>query len=165
MPSERKCKCGDIFTPEPKASGRNRYRCKQCNAKAAKVYRKQYAGSIRIAEAKRNMEPVRAAMTSEASRRGKLKVKYGLTVGDYEKMLLAQNGVCAICLQPETVASSRFSRPLNTRTVRRLAVDHDHATGKVRSLLCRDCNTVLGLLKDNPDLALRIANYLRSYGR
>lgn len=50
---------------------------------------------------------------------------------DYETLFKAQNGVCAICHNP-------------CKTKRRLAVDHDHATGQIRGLLCFNCNTHLG---------------------
>jgi hypothetical protein len=61
--------------------------------------------------------------------------QFGLTPGQYQTMLEAQDDVCAICEQPETNAYNGV--------VRSLAVDHDHATGKVRGLLCAKCNTRL----------------------
>jgi hypothetical protein len=73
--------------------------------------------------------------------------KYGLTSGDYEGMLSAQGGKCALCGLPDV-------------TGRRLAVDHSHATGRVRGLLCHRCNTGIGLLGDNPELLRRGAEYL-----
>jgi len=59
-------------------------------------------------------------------------------------MYLAQSGLCAICQQPPAPES------------RGLAVDHDHATGAVRALLCQPCNLGLGFFADNP-VALRAA--------
>lgn len=53
-------------------------------------------------------------------------------------MLAEQGYVCAICHQPE-----RAKHPEDADEVTRLAVDHDHATGEVRGLLCRGCNTAL----------------------
>lgn len=72
--------------------------------------------------------------------------KYGMTVDDYEALVLAQGGVCAIC-------NGRPGR-------KRLAVDHDHATGAVRGLLCEACNLALGGFRDDPTLLLRAAEYL-----
>jgi len=66
-----------------------------------------------------------------------LKTRYGITPEQYEAMLARQAGVCAICRNP-----SRGS-------TRRLHVDHDHATGKVRGLLCFSCNAGLGHFADN----------------
>lgn len=62
--------------------------------------------------------------------------QFGLTIEDYEAMYEAQGGLCAICAQPET--SSRNGK------VYRLAVDHNHKTGKVRGLLCFKCNSAMG---------------------
>ncbi len=64
---------------------------------------------------------------------------YGLTVAEYNEILLAQCGTCAICHRPERIK-------LRGGSVSRLAVDHDEATDTVRGLLCRDCNTAIGLL-------------------
>jgi hypothetical protein len=75
--------------------------------------------------------------------------KYGMTVEQYEAILESQHGVCAICRNPESG--------------RALAVDHDHTSGGVRSLLCSKCNTAIGLLQDSPELADRVADYLRSH--
>lgn len=74
---------------------------------------------------------------------------YGLTVQDYDKMLEEQNGLCAICRQPEPVAN------------RKLSVDHCHETGKIRALLCGPCNKGLGIFEKNKD---RFETYLIKYG-
>jgi hypothetical protein len=60
--------------------------------------------------------------------------KFGLTEEQYLALEASQNGVCAICGNP----------PVKPPT---LAIDHDHATGKVRGLLCVTCNTRLGFLE------------------
>lgn len=62
---------------------------------------------------------------------------YEITVEQYKQMLVAQNGLCAICNKKETVVDAK------TNKVRNLAVDHDHATGETRGLLCCYCNTTL----------------------
>lgn len=62
--------------------------------------------------------------------------QYGISLSDYAVLLQKQNGVCAIC----------FTK---CSTGKRLAVDHDHATRKVRGLLCTNCNTGIGSLKDS----------------
>jgi hypothetical protein len=68
-----------------------------------------------------------------------LKSLYGLTVEDYEKLLAAQNGMCAAC-----------SRTPADEHHKVLHVDHCHETNKVRGLLCTRCNTALGLLREDP---------------
>jgi len=62
--------------------------------------------------------------------------KYGITADHLAEMVLAQNGCCAICAVAMDVPN----------------VDHDHSTGAVRDLLCRKCNSALGLF--NEDLAV-----------
>jgi len=66
----------------------------------------------------------------------------------YNSLLLAQNGVCAIC----TGSNGR----------RRLAVDHDHRTGAVRGLLCSQCNCALGIVKESILILRRMIDYLRA---
>lgn len=78
----------------------------------------------------------------------RLKAEYGITLDDYIKMHEDQHGVCAICKQPERVKN------------RVLTVDHCHKTGKVRGLLCFDCNTALGKFKDNTELLETAIGYL-----
>ena len=75
--------------------------------------------------------------------------RYGLTPEDYKKMYEEQNGKCAI---PSCNGDAEF-------------VDHDHETTKVRRLLCRLCNSGLGFFRDNPNLLLEAAEYLRSFGK
>ena len=78
-----------------------------------------------------------------------LRNKYGLTVADYERMLLEQGGVCAVCKGPETRAGFQ------------LGIDHCHATGKVRGLLCTACNTALGLLGDDWQRIQSLSEYIK----
>ncbi len=80
---------------------------------------------------------------------------YGITVGQYMLMFNTQDGRCAICGKPETSQQ-------NGKT-RWLAVDHDHATGEVRALLCTACNSGLGGFRDNPELLEKATEYLRYY--
>lgn len=87
---------------------------------------------------------------SDRQRKYQLMDKYGITEDDYNSMLKDQNGKCAIC---ETTTP--------TGKWKRFAVDHCHITGIVRGLLCNECNRGMGLLKDNPELLLKAANYLQ----
>jgi len=80
-------------------------------------------------------------------RRSHLRRLYGITPDQYEAMMLAQNGVCATC--GDVCVSGK-----------RLAVDHCHRSGKVRGLLCRRCNSILGLADDDLDLLGRLADYV-----
>lgn len=98
----------------------------------------------------RNPERMRAY-----ARKHLLGKKYGITPEDYDALLEKQGGVCALCLQPERV-KDRTGRLRDS-----LSVDHDHATGAVRALLCHHCNTTLGHVNDDPALLLRMAAYLQ----
>ncbi len=84
-----------------------------------------------------------------------LRSHYGITQSDYLLILESQGGRCAICRtdSPETKWHKTFS------------VDHCHATGKVRGLLCQKCNMAIGYLKDSPEAADSAAAYLRKHGR
>ena len=76
--------------------------------------------------------------------------KYGLTLEEYEALLTTQGGGCAIC----------GSTDPGTKNAGCFPVDHDHATGAVRGLLCRACNIGLGLFKDDASLLTKALNYI-----
>jgi Recombination endonuclease VII len=74
--------------------------------------------------------------------------KHGMSVEDYEAMLLRQGGVCGICKRPPGK--------------RRLGVDHCHKTGQVRGLLCSKCNSGIGFYGDDARLTREAAAYLEA---
>lgn len=74
----------------------------------------------------------------------------GLTVEEYNQLVKDQNGVCKLC--------NRF-RP--NKRAKRLCVDHDHKTGKIRGLLCDPCNRSLGVLGDTVEQFEQILDYLK----
>ena len=76
-------------------------------------------------------------LQKKLTRKGRLMSQYGITVEDYDNMYESQGGCCDICGRHQTEFQSR------------LAVDHDHETGAVRSLLCGPCNMSIGLLGDD----------------
>lgn len=82
-----------------------------------------------------------------------LRRKYGISLLEYQQLLAAQGAKCAICERAEQ--SVRQGRSF------RLAVDHCHTTGKIRGLLCANCNRGVGLLGDDPEACDRAAEYLR----
>jgi hypothetical protein len=77
-----------------------------------------------------------------------LKFLYNITPERYDEMLVSQYNRCDICKRHK----SEFKR--------RLSVDHNHLTGKVRSLLCPNCNQAIGHLKDDKHLAKLAYDYL-----
>ena len=78
-------------------------------------------------------------------RRGQLKRLYGMSPADYDGLLAKQDGMCAICGTPSEET---------------LCVDHSHATGIIRGLLCRKCNTGLGCYEDDPATMITSLAYL-----
>jgi hypothetical protein len=81
-----------------------------------------------------------------------LRRDFGISLADYLELFAHQRGVCAICRQPE--------RSKRAGKLKQLAVDHDHETGRVRGLLCSNCNPMIGYAKDNADTLRAAAIYL-----
>jgi hypothetical protein len=122
--------------------GRTKQRkCKVCIALYLKKYRKM------------NPEKVRAiGRKYEIANRDKiadqkLRSKYGFSLVKKQVLYNQQNGTCATC-------------PFIFESVNAAHLDHNHATGKVRGLLCSDCNHVAGKVKDSPARLRSIADYL-----
>lgn len=86
----------------------------------------------------------------EYHRAGSLKKNFGITVAQYDQMAAEQDNACAICRG-------------HNLSGKRLAVDHDHTSGKIRSLLCSRCNTALGQLREQPGLCRAAAEYLERW--
>lgn len=80
---------------------------------------------------------------------------FGITLEQYQQMLVAQNGVCAICKQPET--------EVRRGKLQMLSVDHCHKTNAVRALLCGFCNRGIGYLRDDPALVRSAADYIEAH--
>jgi hypothetical protein len=87
----------------------------------------------------------------------KFKHRYGITIEQYEAMVIQQQGKCAICDKPEA------AKWKGTDRVRSLSVDHCHSTGRVRALLCHSCNRILGLLGDDVERLRRAVTYLEAH--
>ncbi len=106
------------------------HRCKECD----KIARKAYVS-------------VNTDKCAQSDRKYHLS-KYGLTPEDYNMMFERQKGKCLGCEKHQ----SEFSR--------RLVVDHDHKTGKIRGLLCTPCNLILGYAKDQTVVLESLIKYL-----
>lgn len=94
-------------------------------------------------------------MTHETQRHYGLKRYYGIDLAKYQEMLLAQNGVCAICSKPETSVVNGKIKPL--------AVDHCHNSERIRGLLCARCNQAIGLLGEDVNILSNAIEYLRKH--
>jgi len=86
---------------------------------------------------------------------------YGLTREQYDAMYEAQNGLCAVCKQPET--SVPGGRRRTKKIIPMLHVDHDHLTGKIRALLCSKCNLALGSVNDDIEHLAKLIAYIKHY--
>lgn len=115
-------------------------------------YRSTHKEKIAAGQKRRRQQ--RPGRVRRISRSSTLKQRYGITAQDYNRMLASQNGVCAVCGNPET-------RKKRGGTIR-LAVDHCHKTGKVRGLLCSRCNLSIGRFEDDPELLEKAAAYLKA---
>jgi hypothetical protein len=84
-----------------------------------------------------------------------LRRTYGISLAEYNEILSKQGGLCYICHRP----------PSGKRQASILYVDHCHSSGAVRRLLCKDCNTLLGCVRDDPAILRSAINYLIEYGK
>lgn len=91
-------------------------------------------------------------------KRRHLEKTFGITLANYQELLLKQNGVCAICQKPE-LNVGRNGKTLS------LAVDHCHVSGVVRSLLCLNCNQGIGSFRDDPELMRRAIEYIKRHAQ
>lgn len=122
-----------------------RYHCTQCT----KDYNKKYWAENRT----KYLLGMREAAKSNPKRINyELIRNYGITLEQYEDMHKAQNGKCAICNQTETHSKKK-----------RLCVDHDHSTGRVRGLLCNKHNRILGVLGDSVEELKLAITYLNKF--
>lgn len=103
----------------------------------------------------KRQEPAEKGRQRRWTRDANLRRNYGIGLAEYEQMLEAQGGCCALCGRSD-VASKRIEW---------LCVDHCHSTGKVRKLLCKPCNTGLGCFQDSPTLLAKAITYLNGGSR
>ncbi len=76
---------------------------------------------------------------------------YGITMDELAAMRKEANGICQACERP------------GEGNYKRLVIDHDHKTGKVRGLICQKCNTVLGLVNDNINTLENLAQFITEH--
>lgn len=166
LQNKRCSKCGftgplDAFQKNRRGKhGRGSW-CRQCCAKAASRYRLDNLDRERENNRKwraNNLARARATVNrrqnkskSQMSRKNSmLRLRYGITLDQFNQMLIAQNNKCAICqiLIDETPK-------------KQLCVDHCHTTEKIRGLLCGNCNAGIGSLKDSIQLLESAISYLK----
>jgi hypothetical protein len=105
---------------------------------------------------KRDKKRQHTAKRKETRRWAMIKFQRGITKQQWHTILETQNYRCAIC---ENQFNSGGRSSFNT------CVDHDHITGRVRGLLCRQCNQGLGQFKDRSEIAQKAVDYLKRHGK
>jgi hypothetical protein len=106
--------------------------CKRCNSDRAREWHRN----------RRKQDPTYAS-------NNRMRASYGIGLVEYEAMLAAQGGGCAVCAATKPGGRGK-----------RFHVDHDHETGAVRGLLCHACNVAIGTLGDDTDRLLAAATYV-----
>jgi hypothetical protein len=134
-------------------------RCRECHNASCRAYvkanrqrrnatiRARYAAHI---DKSREYQRLWRRANPESTKNTMFRKKYGMTLQEWGVMLGKQEGLCSICCK--VLDGNRGTH-----------VDHDHVTGKVRSILCKNCNTGLGQFGDNAETLVLAARYLQDH--
>lgn len=138
--------------PEDKKARDARFRAEnpELHKSRSKSWRDAQPAGRLAARAKKNRE-IRIEKDPEAEKRrdrnNRLKSNYGIDLAAFDAMVQQQDGLCASC-------KSEFEEGFTD-------IDHCHETGRVRGILCRKCNTALGLLQEDPERIEGLMTYVR----
>lgn len=142
------------LTPREKTLLNNEIKCKGCNTlKSVHSFREDkrthsgYTPYCIHCNKRKCAEYQQTEQAKENQRNNHFIKNYGISLQVYNEMVIKQNNVCAIC--------NNFERVKKV-----LSVDHCHKTGKVRGLLCSDCNNGLGQFKDDCTILNNAIKYL-----
>ena len=124
------------------------HRCKKCDNKRTRLWQINNKEKAAL-NTKRHREKY-GKEYKEKTRNYKYIINYGITLDDWKRLLEDQNYRCGICFKHSSEETMN------------MVVDHDHKTGVIRGLLCRNCNTALGLLKDSVENMKSAIDYLES---
>lgn len=136
----------NFYTHRSSKDGRHNY-CIPCFKLWRNSPERRKKENNRLLERGSQKTPERSAYT----RNWQLKNKYGITLEDYNQKLIDQQGKCAICSKDHKDCQNG------------LYVDHNHDTGLVRELLCRECNSGLGKFKEDITVFSRAISYLEKH--
>jgi hypothetical protein len=128
-------KCGYVGTNFHPSYGNN---CRPCLAEYVRDYRRRQKSN---------------PAWQRTQRRYSMRHRYGIEPEEYEALRIAQDGRCAVCDIPSTDL-------IGTPRHRSLHIDHDHASGAIRGLLCNGCNRAIGYISNDPRVAAAMAEYL-----
>ena len=120
--------------------------CKRCNKEFDALAIKIRAGKAKFCNLKcyHSFRTENAKDAAEQRRKHSLKHKYGLSISEYDTILISQNKLCKIC-------NKYMEKPF---------VDHCHKSNKVRGLLCSSCNSIIGFAYDEIEILQRAIEYL-----
>ena len=138
--------------------------CKACKNKVVKKYQEENPQKVKESrhvhylnnteDSKRRTKEWREDNPEKYGaiiREGHLKRRYGISRSDWEEMFTFQKGCCKVCGKHQSELK------------RTLSVDHCHSTGKVRALLCRQCNAALGFVNEDSFIVLKLMEYIDEY--
>lgn len=138
------------------------YNCVQCSRERARLLSEQSKHNGRRKSNRQKYEQGEAGKANrrrwynssdgkKSNRKAMLKLKFGMTLEEYDLMLTNQQGCCKVC-GDHIEDLSKF-----------LAVDHNHITGNVRGLLCNRCNVALGMLREDTNIMKNLIKYVEEY--
>jgi hypothetical protein len=141
--------------------------CKECRNQKTKAWKQENPDRVRGHEKSRNrnwaaeLANARARRATPEGRRKlrnwRLKKDHGITLDEYEQMVSDQGGVCKICRRPPRGGRTHHDQMLH--------VDHDHATGRIRGLLCRHCNVAIGFFDEDVEIITAAIRYIQQSTR
>jgi len=137
---------GDFNTDSGSPDGKS-YRCRPCRKK----YRRQKEVKARTSAYNKKYAADNPELMKQKDRKNMLKRFWNMTSEQYNEMLKAQNGTCALCDRTESSPNKS------------LCIDHDHITGKIRGLLCDNHNRAMGLFKDSIEDLEKAVEYLKKH--
>ena len=143
----------DFFANSRSKNGKTSW-CKLC-IKIGQSHNKEQLKQYHADYYAKNKDKIKSypSQLKHASKDAHLRRTYGIQIEEYNRLLTEQDGVCAVCQKTET------TKHQNGKTTS-LCVDHCHSTGRVRGLLCRNCNGGIGKLQESAELLRKAAEYL-----
>lgn len=153
----KKTKNIEEFNQKSKGSATRKSYCKECQSEYNKQYRSKHldkANAVKRQYYKDNIEKERLRNKNYHKRYPYRFYKkcYGITIEQKKEMILKQNYKCLSC-----------GTDLKLLKDKKVHIDHDHTTNKIRGILCSNCNTALGLLNENFDNAIKLSEYIRKF--
>ena len=138
-PGCKRARSFDEFSTSGESNGGLASHCRECSRRMSREnYDKAKAGRKYRASA-------------DKIRDKRLRAKFGISLAEYRDKLIEQGAICPGCGATPEMNGKDF------------AVDHNHSTGEIRGLLCGRCNSAIGFLRENENIALNIIQYLRRW--